>query len=248
MNKETEKIYSQYCKIYINHSLQYADYLSGSANNDLCTLLQSEYKKDLKEVVRRERERLKIMNKFMKMKLRADKRILRCRKASVDYDFTALIDERMKTATKEYLAEIFNSEQANKCETCANFAKLENDACGCAAYNLVFNSDELRKQFCTCYCTAYRLLVDEPDEETTENDKIVADNDDTTEETPPPVEQKQDKDAVDDTPMCCKECSAFLDGVDGCYCQKYMKYLDNADVDNVCCCENDDFLDDDDEA
>lgn len=245
MNKETEKIYLQYSARYVNHANQYADYMTGSTNNDLISLLKGEYKKDLKEVVKRERERLKVMNKFMKMKLRADKRILRYRKAGVDYDFAALIDERMKAATKEYLSEIYNSEQSNKCETCANFAKLENGECGCVAYNLVFNSDELRKQFCTCYCAAYKQYVEEKttnDEDDGEEVNSDYTPEELAEETTPPEEQKT-ADDVPVEPKCCRECGSFIDDEDGCFCNKYGKYINDCDVDNICCCESDDFFD-----
>lgn len=239
MNKETKEIYLKYCQLYTNHANQYADLLTGSANHDFYSLLQSEYKKDLKETTKRERERLRAMNKLMKLKLRADKRILRSRKAGVDYDFTALIDERMKAATKEYLAEIFNSEQSNKCETCSNFAKSENDSCGCVAYNLVFNSDELRKQFCTCFCTAYKQYV----EEETSDDEENMTSEEFTEETIPPDEQKP-ADNVAVEPKCCRECGSFIDDDDGCFCNKYGKYINDSDVDSICCCECDDFFDD----
>lgn len=233
MNKETKEIYLKYCQLYTNHANQYADLLTGSANHDFYSLLQSEYKKDLKETTKRERERLKAMNKLMKLKLRADRRILRSRKASVDYDFTALIGERMKAATKEYLSEIFNSEQTNKCETCANFAKSENGGCGCAAYNLVFNSDELRRQFCTCYCAAYEHYIEEEN-----TDEEVTTTKDLTEET---ITTEEPKPAE---PKCCRECSAFIDNDDGCFCNKYGKYLYDCDIDSICCCESDCFFDD----
>lgn len=110
MNNATKELYIKYAQLYKTHANQYADTLTGSANNDFYLLLQSEYKKDLKEIVRREREQLKIMNKLHKMKVKADKRILSKRKASVDFDFNKLFSEQIKSKVDEYLSELFSSQ------------------------------------------------------------------------------------------------------------------------------------------
>ncbi len=197
MNKSTQELYVKYAQLYKAHANQYADMLTGSANNDFYLLLQSEYKKDLKEVTRREREQLKAINKLYKMKVKADKRILSKRKARVNFELDKIIAEQVKSNIDTYLTELF--------------AKEENE------------------------------VVDEPKAgEITESERTPDTTADTTDD------RQQSTEELKQDPDCCNECSnCSIDENGQSYCSKYEVDLDDADIENVCACEQVDFFETD---
>lgn len=203
MNKSTQELYVKYAQLYKAHANQYADMLTGSANNDFYLLLQSEYKKDLKEVIRREREQLKAINKLYKMKIKADRRILGKRKARVDFELDKIIAEQVKSNIDTYLTELFAKEETEAVDEPV--------------------TDEI-------------LEFERTDETPTTPDTTADTTDDKQQST---EELKQD-------PDCCNECSnCSIDENGQSYCSKYEVDLDDADIENVCACEQVDFFETD---
>lgn len=197
MNKSTQELYVKYAQLYKAHANQYADMLTSSANNDFYLLLQSEYKKDLKEVIRREREQLKAINKLYKMKVKADKRILSKRKARVNFELDKIIAEQVKSNIDTYLTVLF--------------AKEENE------------------------------VVDESKaDEITESERTPDTTTDMTDD------RQQSTEELKQDPDCCNECSnCSIDENGQSYCSKYEVDLDDADIENVCACEQVDFFETD---
>ncbi len=129
MNKETEKVYLKYNQMYLDYASEYADYQTEATKNDFYSLLHCEFKKDLNDAVKRERRRLKAINKLYQMKLKAEKRILRLRKGGIDYTPEPSIDEKIREMVLSALTDFENKVPDIIINVLAEFFDIEqNDA------------------------------------------------------------------------------------------------------------------------
>ena len=110
MNKEIEKIYLDYCKKYYHFSDEYADYMTEAFKGDLYSLFKNEYKKDINATAKKEVIRIKHMNELLKIKVRAERKVLKHRKGGVDYENEPTIEERIETAVRKVLLEMFSTQ------------------------------------------------------------------------------------------------------------------------------------------
>ena len=104
MTKLTDELYLTYSQKLKHFADNFAAELTENAKNDVYTLVQSEFKKDLKDATKRERARIKAQTKLFKLKCRAEKKILRSRKSGVSYEEQPTIAEQVYAALDLYFS------------------------------------------------------------------------------------------------------------------------------------------------
>ncbi len=234
--KRIMKIYNEGLNDFVYFAENQADYLSEAPKQQFIAYKTKEIKQRIELEHKREAFVRKSANKLYSLALKEMKRELNLKRKKHRQEMLKLGVLRKLRGNA-----ILPTEQIIDCKNCEHcFVNDKGNLC-CAAYNLEFQSDDLNRQFIECFCTSYSDYIPEETDET-ENSDEVADNNKPTEETIPDSEPTDEPDNVE--PSCCKDCKYYLDNDDGCYCTKYDQYLNDCEVDNNCCCEADDFLDD----
>lgn len=232
-------IYNEGLNDFVHFAETQADYLNEAPKQQFIIYKTKEIKQRIEMEHKREAFVHKSANKLYMLALKEMKRELKLKRKKQRQEILKLgvlakLHEHTVLPTQQII-------DCNNCEHC--FMNDCNNRC-CEVYNLEFQSDAMRQAFCTCYCTAYKQLIAEDDQQ--EVEEVVVDNASADEDTQ--TEEQTPQKTTDDIPTCCKECGAFIDNDDGYFCNKYGKYLNDCDVDNICCCESDDFFDDEEDV
>ncbi|MCM1195145.1 MAG: hypothetical protein NC332_04340 [Firmicutes bacterium] len=233
-SKRLKNLYNAHLNDLVAFSEQ-ADYLTEQSKREFLGYKIKEFKDALTQEHNREEFLKKGANKLYRKTLKAMRQELKSKTKQRKQKLKKLAVQTKYGSVDDVTV----IENCVDCEVCAHCFVNDNGEILCDAYNLAFRSDELRKQFCACYCSAYEQLAEDEAETT-------ADNNDVEEVTKTFDDELQKEQTENNIITCCKDCESFKK--EDCYCSKYGEYLDASETDTVRCCEQDDFFYDEDEG